>query len=120
SVARDGYSYQPGLQSNVNFSPLYPLLVRLAGSIGGGDAALLAAGLLVSNLALVVALGYLVALTRRELDAPTATRTALYLLAFPSSLFLSLLYPESLFLALGVAATFHSRQRRWWLAGLLA
>ncbi len=122
SIARDGYSYEPGMQSNVAFSPLYPLLMRIGGVLlpGGGDDAFLAAGIVVSNLALLAAMAYLVALVRPELGRPTAARSVLYVLVFPTSFFLSAVYAESLFLALAIASVFYARRRRWVLSGTLA
>lgn len=121
-IAHGGYSYQPGQQSSIAFAPLYPLLLRV-GRLLGGDApgfdATIAVGLVVSNLALAVALGYLVALVRLDFDPATAARTSLYVLLFPTTLFLSALYPESLFLALSTGAFYYARGGRWWLAGVL-
>lgn len=121
SVVRDGYSYVPGEQSNVAFSPLYPLLMRVVGvPFGGTDTGWLVAGLVVSNAAFLVALLGLVALARLDFDEPTARRTALYLAVFPTSLFLSAVYADSLYLALAVWAFYAARRRTWWLAGALA
>lgn len=121
SVARDGYSYEPGTLSNVAFAPLLPLLMRGFAQIAGrtdGDA-LIAAGLIVVNAALLVALVYLVALGGAEVGAAAARRAALYLLVFPTTIFLSALYAESLFLAAASGALFEARQGRWWRAGAL-
>jgi hypothetical protein len=79
----------------------------------------LVAGLLLTNVALLVALGYLVALVRQSFPTAIAARTALYLLVFPSSLFLSAVYPHSLFLACALASFYYARQGRWWLAAAL-
>lgn len=122
SIARDGYSYSPSAQSNVTFSPLLPMLMRgLAGATGRvDDDTLLLAGLVVANVALIVGLAYLVALARLELDERAAQRSALYLLIFPTTVFLSAVYPESLFLACAVATVLEARRGRWWLAGTFA
>jgi Mannosyltransferase (PIG-V) len=120
-IARDGYSYQAGEQSNIAFWPLLPMLMRLIAAPAGADTvSLYVAGVLLSNLALLVALGLLVALLREPLGQAPAERTALYLLVFPTTFFLSALYPHALFLALVLAALHLGRRRRWWLAGLLA
>src|SRR5262249_14994282 len=65
------------------------------------------------------ALAWLIPLLRLDFDQRTAARAALYLLAFPTSLFLSAVYPESLWLLLSVGAFWSARRGRWWLAGLL-
>ncbi|MBU6423756.1 MAG: hypothetical protein KGQ88_06970, partial [Chloroflexi bacterium] len=49
-----------------------------------------------------------------------ARRSALYLLVFPMTVFLSAVYPESLFLACAVATVLEARRGRWWLAGTFA
>ena len=121
SVARDGYSFPPDAQSNVAFAPLLPLLMRGLAQLTGrtDDDALIAAGLVVVNLALLVALVYLVALGRSEVGDAGARRAALYLLVFPTTVFLSALYGESLFLAGACGAMVEARHGRWWRAGAL-
>ncbi len=56
---------------------------------------------------------------RLDFDRATAARAVLYLLVFPTTLFLSAVYAESLFLALTVAAFYHARRGQWWIAGAL-
>jgi hypothetical protein len=130
-VARGGYLYQPLQQSNVAFFPLFPLLMRLAAPLAGGN--LVLAGFLVSNGAFLLALVFLYRLAEFEvrgfagatpLDARGASRRTLWYLAlFPTAFFFSAVYTESLFLLLSVAAIYCAR-RRWWVAaaaaGLLA
>ena len=122
AIARDGYTYAPGEQSTIAFAPLLPLLMRALATpfLSAGDDSLIAAGLLVTNAALLVALGYLVALGRDIRDDASGRRAALYLLVFPTTIFLSALYAESLFLALGLAAIVEARHGRWGRAGVLA
>ena len=121
SIVQDGYSYTPGLQSNVAFAPLLPVLMKLGGYlIGRSDpTGWLVAGLIVFNLALLVGLAYLYRLICLDFDRSIAQRTIFYLLIFPTSFFLSSVYAESLFLALTVAAFYHARRQQWWVAGLL-
>ena len=121
SIARDGYSYAGNQESNAAFAPGLPLLMHaICAAIGrSDDEAYLMAGFLITNAALLVALAYLVRLVRLDFDHSTAARAALYLLVFPSSFFLSAVYPHSLFLALSIASFYYARQGRWWLAGVL-
>jgi len=121
-VAKNGYRFLPGEQSNVAFFPLYPYLVRLVhGAIRlPGDAGWLLVGVIVSNTALFVTLIYLYRLIRLDYDRPTAARTVLYLCVFPTTLFLSAAYSESLFLALTVSAFYYARASRWITTGVLA
>ena len=121
-VAKNGYRFLPGEQSNVAFFPLYPYVVRLVhGAIRlPGDAGWLLVGIIVSNTALFVTLIYLYRLIRLDYDRRTAARAVLYLCVFPTTLFLSAVYSESLFLALVVTAFYYARAARWLATGVLA
>lgn len=120
AIAVHGYSFDPSTLSNVIFFPLYPWLIRLValpfGPLTEQSAAL--AGLLISNVALFVALLYLAALVTRDLSLSIARRTVLYLLVLPTTLFLSSVYAESLFLATAAACLYHARQGEWYRAGV--
>jgi hypothetical protein len=122
SLARDGYHFVPGQQSNAAFFPLYPLLIRFVHTFSPGDSdgSWLNAGILVSNVMLLVGLTYLFLLVRMDFDAPTARRSVLYALVFPTTLFFSAVYTESSFLAVTVACIYYARKGQWWIAGLLA
>lgn len=78
------------------------------------------AGVIVSYVALFVALVYLYRLVAAELSFAAARRSVFYIAIFPASIFFSVVYPESLFLLLGVATFYHGRRRQWLIAGLLA
>lgn len=95
------------------FFPLYPFLLRLL-SGGSTDGSTLAAlGIAVSNVAFLLALGWLFALTRDEWGEAVARR-ALWLEAFfPASAFGAAVYSESLFLALSVGLFYFARRKRW-------
>ncbi|HVD50841.1 MAG TPA: hypothetical protein VNB51_02270, partial [Candidatus Udaeobacter sp.] len=87
TIAREGYSADN--VSLVAYFPLYPSLMRLGGALFGSDDAFLAAGVVISNLALFAALVYLARSVMLDHDAKTATRAAVYLLVFPTTVFLS-------------------------------
>lgn len=111
AIAHDGYGAVPAHNA---YFPLYPLLVRiLATALGGSDDAYLAAALAISNGALLVALGYLVRLVSIDHDVAAGARAALYFLVFPTSIFLSVVYPESLLVALAIGAIYHARRGEW-------
>jgi hypothetical protein len=98
------------------FFPLYPLLVRLFSPLTGSAAV---AGILISNVALLVGLGLVLRLTELELGKREA-RLAVALLAFtPVAVFFSAGYTESLFLALSAGMFLAARRERWASAGLL-
>jgi hypothetical protein len=116
-IAQDGYGAVP---ANNAYFPLYPLLMRLlAVPLGGSDDAYLVAGILISNVALFVGLWYLARLVAIDHELAAGRRAALYLLVFPTSVFLSVVYPESLLIALSLGAVYHARRGEWLPAGAL-
>lgn len=124
-IALRGYDPPAAPESNIAFFPLYPLLIRVVlvalGRVDEQTGALV--GLVISNLALFGALLYLSALVARDFSLSVARRTVLYLLVFPTTLFLSSVYAESVFLAAAVASLYHARAGEWGrasVAGLLA
>jgi hypothetical protein len=121
-IAEHGYRFVPGEQSNVAFFPLYPYLIRLVHHIIplNRDSGWLSLGIIVSNTALLTALIYFYRLMRFDYDRRTAARAVLYLCVFPTTLFLSAVYSESLFLALVISAFYYARSDRWLSAGALA
>jgi hypothetical protein len=116
SIVEGGYTMgdvKTGAQGTVTFFPLYPLLVKAAAAVTGD---VFVAGLLVSNLAFLAAVGFVYALARLEFDAETAARATFYLAAAPSTIFFSAMYTESLFVALVCATFYFARRGRWTLA----
>jgi hypothetical protein len=110
-IAQHGYSSRLATA----FYPLYPLLVRAA-TLGFIPPIL--AGTAVSIAAFMVSLYLLYRLVRLDFDDRVARLTVLLVAVFPTSLFFSAVYTESLFLALSVGATLAARTDRWALAGL--
>ncbi len=121
-IAKNGYHYSPvpEIQSSTAFFPLYPALMSAGAKLllAHRDVSILFVGLLISNVSLLIALGYLMALVRLDFDEETAGRTVLYVLVFPTTLFFSAAYTESLFLCAIVGAIYYARRGRWLLAGL--
>jgi hypothetical protein len=100
--------------TDMAFFPLYPLLIAALGGLLGNH---LVAGLLVSNIACFFGLLYLYKLIEHEFDRPVARRAIFYVSIFPTALFFSAVYTESLFFMLTVASFYYMRERRFWLAG---
>ncbi|MBV8584066.1 MAG: glycosyltransferase family 39 protein [Candidatus Eremiobacteraeota bacterium] len=98
------------------FFPLYPFLIRVVGSLAGSH---LVAGLLISNAAFFFALLFLYKLLEHEFDRPVARRAIFYVSVFPTAVFFSAVYTESLFFMLTVASFYYLRAHRWWLAGVI-
>ena len=121
NIAQRGYKFTAGQRSNVAFFPVYPMLIRAAHAVvhSRKDIWWLVCGIVVSNAALLGALVYLFRLTRLDFDEATARRAVLYLLIFPTTLFLSAVYSESVFLFFMIGSFYHARKREWWWAGLL-
>jgi mannosyltransferase PIG-V len=120
-IAQHGYSYAPNEQSSVAFFPLYSVLMRLLSiPLGGDRTALVVAGMIISNVALLATLAVLVRLAATEMDMPLAERVPIFLLVWPTSIFLSAVYPESLFLLLATVAFLSARTGRWRVAGMAA
>ncbi|HEY3272363.1 MAG TPA: hypothetical protein VGJ92_01300 [Methanocella sp.] len=120
-IARDGYSATPlneAGMANYAFFPLYPLLIGLVASVVGNYAI---AGLIVSNIFLVVACVYIYRYVSLDADADrgTARRTAKYLILFPMAFLFSAVLTESLFVALSIACLYYARRGNWLIAGLL-
>lgn len=115
SITVDGYGWVAADQSNVAFFPLYPLALRGAGWLLGGH--YLVAGLLLSSLFLIGGMLWLYRLVEDDFGEDIA-RSAVWLLAiFPTSVFFTSLYTESLFLMTSVAAFYYARRERWAMAG---
>lgn len=110
-IAQSGYG---NVQARGMF-PLYPLLIRAVGLLIG----ITYAAVIISLVALFVALLLLYRLT--ELDfSPQVAATTVALVAFcPMAFFFSAVYTESLFLALSVGAIYAARRERWLVAGIL-
>jgi hypothetical protein len=109
-IATSGYS-----GTEPAFFPLYPLLIAGIGTLTNNH---LIAGLLVSNAASLFAMLYLYKLVEHEFNRQVAHRTIFYVSIFPTAVFFSAVYTESLFLFLSVASFYYVRERRWLLAGL--
>lgn len=122
-VARKGYPVGPHVltgMSNWAFFPFYPIVIRLVMwpfGITWGHA--LVAGIIVSNIASLIACIYLYKLTTNEYNSIVAQRAVLYMLVYPMSFYLSAVYSEGLFMALSIGCIYHARQRQWLLSGIL-
>jgi hypothetical protein len=116
TVAENGYLLEPGRQSDPAFFPLFPLLMRAGHVLGLSYAT---TGVLMANIAFVVALFLFEALTRDLFEPETARRAVALLAVWPLGFVFSMAYPESLVLALVVGAVLAARRDRWTLAAVL-
>ena len=114
-IARAGYADTDG---STAFFPLYPLLLRYAGYVFGGN--LVVTGIVVSLLCFAGSAWLLFKLVASDFDDDVALRSVVYLSLFPTSFFLQAVYTESLFLLLSLACFLWAREGRWRLSGLAA
>jgi hypothetical protein len=120
NIAQYGYTARSfdqliSQQTNIVFFPLYPLLMRLLGSITGNH---YVAGLIISNFCLIVSCFYLNRLVRLDSDEANAIKSIKYLLIFPISFILSGCFSEFLYLALTLMCFYYARTGKWQLAGI--
>ena len=109
AIARHGY-----VGADTAFFPAYPMLVRALGALLRDD---VLAGIAISNVAFFIALVFLRRLIALEHPDPgVAQRTVFYIAIFPTALFFSAVYTESLFLCLSVVFFYALRIQRHWLA----
>jgi len=109
-------SFDPNIESSWAFFPLYPLLMRLLGKIIGDT---YIAGIIISNICLIITAHFLYKLVRLESDQETSLKAIKYLFLFPTSFILSGVFSESLFLCLLVACFYYGKKQNWLLAGIL-
>lgn len=108
------WGFMPGYPIALHIVAVVLTFLRIPGPVD------VIAGALISTAALFGALVYLYRLTAAELDSATARRAVVYLLIFPTSVFLSAVYPEALLLLATVGAFYHARRRQWLPAGLFS
>jgi hypothetical protein len=115
-IAEQGY---PGSVQSAKaaFWPLFPWVMDYGSRLTGWSVDTV--GYLVSNLAFAGALVLLYRLVALDFDAAVARRTLWAIALFPTALFFSAVYTESLFLLLVVGALLAARLGRWWIAGLV-
>jgi Gpi18-like mannosyltransferase len=119
-IASEGYKYDgdPGLRQTVVFYPLYSTLCRLVSEVLRIE--LVDAMLLVANLAAVTAVLLLFKLVRERFGDRNALATVAMISFFPSSVFLSAGYTESLALLLMVSFFLAVARERFFAAAVLA
>jgi hypothetical protein len=116
-VAEHGYLLLPGTQSDPAFFPFYPVVLRAVHALG---LSYMTAGLIVPNLALLVALVAFYALTTELLGQSLARRATVYVAIFPAGYVFSMSYPESLVLAAMCLAVLFALRGNWVAAALFA
>lgn len=122
-IAQNGYSLISDLpigaccgQTIIGFFPLYPLLIRLVSNITGNY---VLAGILVSNISLIIAAVYLYNLVLVKFNKKCAERAVILLMVFPTTFLFSAVLSESLFIALLIATFYYAEKKKWFISGIL-
>ncbi len=115
-IARDGYEISQGT-AKAAFWPLYPWLMEQVSRLTGWTVE--SAGYLISNLSFFAALIVVYRIVSIDFNRDVARRTLWALALFPTALFFTAVYTESLFLLLAAGALLAARQGSWWVAGLV-
>jgi hypothetical protein len=102
--------------TDVAFFPLYPALIAGLGKLAGNH---VVGGLVISNVACFVGLLYFYKLVEHQYDRAVAHRATFYISIFPTAIFFSAVYTESLFFALTVASFYFIRERKFIIAGVI-
>ena len=112
-IAHGGYDHAP---ARTAFYPLYPLLIRIFGTVFRSD---LVGGVFVSLACFAVGLVVVYRLASLELGEDHASVCVMLLAFSPMAFFFSAVYTESLFLALSAGCIYRARRGRWPSACLL-
>lgn len=121
-IAANGYSLSSPIpninkqQANYAFFPLYPMLMRGFGKLIGDRYYL--AGIIISNVCLIIAAILLYKLVRLDSSKKIALASVKYLFLFPTAFILSGVFTESLYLALTILCFYLARKRKWLFVGI--
>lgn len=116
-LAQNGYVTHPHDKAVlIAFYPLYPLLIKIGWFVFRDYTF---AGYFVSIASLTAACFFLHKLVTLHASVDTAAKAVLFLLISPFSVFLGLLFTESLFLALTLAFFYSLAKQHWFRAGLM-
>jgi hypothetical protein len=116
-IAQYGYE---GAKSDPNATasfPLFPVAIRMVSAVGVSR---VAAGLLIAAVGSLVAGVFLYRLAEAAFGEVAGSQAVLYLMLFPTAVFLVAPYSESLFLAGAVPAFYYARRAQWPRAALPA
>jgi len=116
NLAELGYGFQRQTDLDYAFFPVYPWAIRILNFFDN----YLTSGLIVSHLALILALYFLYKLVALDFKAKIAKSTLYLILLFPTAFFFGSTYPESLFLLLAVLSFYFVRKNMFLLACVMA
>lgn len=114
-IANDGY-VSPSLAV---FFPLFPLAMRAGRKLADAQIPTEQIGMLINLVIVPAAMAAMYYLTKHHLGQEVARRSVVYLLLFPTALFLAVPYTEALFLLLVISAFLSAEKQFWPAAGVL-
>jgi hypothetical protein len=117
-VAQHGYHWGRVAETNTNFFPLYPLLIKIVHPFTLGSYWI--AALLIANLSFLAALILVWNWARAKWGPQVALRAVLFVTVFPFSFFFAAPYAEPVFLAFAVASFLFAERDSWMLATVCA
>ena len=110
-IAGQGYDYD-----SAPFFPMFPFLIRALTLLTQSN---IVSGFLISNTALFIACIYLYRLVKEDYNEEIAMTTVFALLFFPTAIFFSSIYSESLLLAFTLGAFYYARKEKFITAAVL-
>ena len=108
---RNSINGYPENQPFTAFFPLFPILISGVSFFLKINPVF--AGILISNISLIFAGYFLVKLVKLDFSEKIARKSFIFLLAFPSSVFLAAVYTESLFLFFTISTFYFIRKNQW-------
>jgi len=121
NIASHGYSavgINPLSQSQANYAffPLYPTLMKILGTVLGNKYYI--AGLIISNICLIIASVILYKLVLLNDDKKTALNSVKYLFISPIAFIFSGVFTESLYLAIALLCFYLAKRQKWIFVGI--
>lgn len=113
-IALEGYGYDDAVAA---FWPALPVSMRWFSRLTGLPEE--TSGFLIANVAFAVALMILYRLLTLDVGQVIARRSLWILALFPTALFFSAVYTESVFLMFAAGSLYAARVQKWWIAGVL-
>lgn len=114
TIEQSGYKGTALIQA---FFPTYPLISRYLDFLVGNY---LVTSLLVSNIALIMAVVLFFLIIKKKFSGQVAWRSLGLLLLFPTSFFFGSVYNESIFLLFVLVSFYAATKKMWFLSGLFA
>jgi len=117
NLANHWYGAFTHTDKNYALFPVYPILIRALSLITQNN---LVSGLLISNIAIALAVFFLAKLLSMDYSKQVSRLTVMILLFFPTSFFFGSYYVESTFLLISVLVFYFARQGKFFLAAMFA